>query len=177
MLSYCLDCAAKKRSCCGNVNIYITQADVDRIRLAGVDHDFFSLETLSEEYLDGGGDPAWNPLILDESGRRRVLLQQSGGNCIFLSSTGCRLASNVRPLLCRIYPFEFLGEKIVGISHYCPVSLEQNWQEILNMSEMNSVSALEWIKQLYREIYQEKKSSEILSVTNATRSEKNVVQL
>ena len=164
MLSYCLDCAAKNRSCCGNVNIYLTLADVERIASCGVVEDFYSLEPLTAEYLDGGGDPNWNALILDESGRRRVVRQKPDGNCVFLSDTGCRLASDKRPLLCRIFPFEFLGEKIIGISDYCPVSAVDNWQEVLNESEMNTESSLKWIKQLYREIYQEKNPSEIAAV-------------
>lgn len=156
MLSYCLDCASKNRSCCVNVHIFITSGDIERISQASDTKDFYSKEPLTPEYFDGGGDPEWNGLILDENGCRKVLSQKPNGECIFLSDRGCRLKPDVRPLLCRIYPYDFLGSKISGICHSCPVSASDDWQAVLNQSQMHYGAALEWVKQLYEEIYRDK---------------------
>ena len=156
MLSYCLDCASRNQSCCVNVHIFITSGDIERISQASDIHDFYSSEPLTPEYFDGGGDPDWNNLILDENGCRKIVRQTETGNCIFLSEKGCRLKPDIRPLLCRIYPYDFTGRKIVGISNYCPVSADNSWQEVLNLSQMHYHAAQEWIKQLYDEIYHEK---------------------
>jgi hypothetical protein len=58
----------------------------------------------------------------------------------------------VRPLLCRIYPYDFREHGLCGISACCPVAAEQNGQEILEASQMHRANALKWVAQLYREI-------------------------
>lgn len=156
MLSHCVGCASRGQSCCQNVKIYLTLGDVERIAKAGQAGDFFALEPLTPEYEDGGGDAEWNPLILNPDGRRRVIRQKDGGDCWFLGPAGCGLSSEVRPLLCRVYPYDFREYGLHGICPSCPVSREADWQRVLENSEMRVENVLGWINQLYAEIRKEK---------------------
>ncbi len=156
MLSYCLDCAANDISCCEGTQIYVTLGDIQRIRDYGIHGEFFIREPLGETYLTGGDDPEWNPLILEPDGRRRILALKEDGNCLFLTEKGCKLPGDVRPLLCRIYPFDFKGPKITGICKGCQISKCENWQEILEQSQMNLSTATGWVEKLYQEISQER---------------------
>ncbi|MBN2065048.1 MAG: YkgJ family cysteine cluster protein [Sedimentisphaerales bacterium] len=173
MLSYCLDCAANDQSCCEGKQIYITLGDVQRIREFGIKEEFHTFEPLGEDYLTGGGDPGWNPLILNEDGNRRILAVKADGNCMFLSDKGCTLPGNVRPLLCRIYPYDFTGPSITGMCQGCPISKQENWLDILNSSQMNLETAKAWVEQLYDEIYQERAAAGIIEHTQCRQHADN----
>ncbi len=153
MLSYCLKCAAQNRSCCQHVHVYITQHDIDRINQWGETGCFSTLMSLSGDYADDSDDPGWNRLTTNQSGQRRVICQQSNGDCYFLTPVGCRLPSAIRPLLCRIYPYSFRAGQLCGISLDCPVSLQPDWQQLLELTEMKRENAIQWLAQLYQEIY------------------------
>lgn len=157
MLLHCIECARRGQSCCRNVHIYLTCGDVERIACFQKTDDFYHLAPLTPDYEDGGGDPAWNPAILDETGRRRVVRQKGNSDCCFLTETGCRLPSDVRPLLCRIYPYDFREGALCGISSACPVAGESQWLGILEASEMKQTNARDWVAQLYEEIHAERK--------------------
>ena len=155
MLLHCIACARQGQSCCRHVHIYLTCGDIDRIgRICVTDH-FFHLAPLTADYEDGGGDPTWNPAILDTEGRRRIVRQKDNGDCYFLTENGCSLPSHARPLLCRIYPYDFRSHGLCGISSSCPVAKESQWQQILEVSEMKENNARLWVSQLYDEIGQE----------------------
>jgi Fe-S-cluster containining protein len=156
MLLQCIACARKGQSCCTNVHIYLTRGDIERIRQQCPSEDFFATAPLTDDYEDGGGDPDWNPAILDAEGKRRVMRQQTNGGCHFLTPTGCRLPSVVRPLLCRIYPYEFRSWQLSGISPCCPVASQSDWLRILEESEMKQANARTWVAQLKEEIFAEK---------------------
>jgi Fe-S-cluster containining protein len=159
MLLHCIACAQKGQSCCRNVHIYLTRGDVRRIGSQCPGEDFYHLAPLTSDYEDGGGDPTWNPAILDASGRRRIVRQKDTGDCCFLTETGCRLPSDVRPLLCRIYPYDFREHGLCGISASCPVVNEIQWLHILEASEMKQSNARQWVAQLYDEIAAERRDT------------------
>jgi len=155
MLSQCIVCARKGQTCCQNVDIYLSIGDVERIRRVRPNEDFYHWAPLTDEYADGGGDPTWNPLILNADGQRRIL-RRKGDNCYFLTETGCSLPPDVRPLLCRIYPYDFREQGLCGICASCPVAAEQDWRQALEASEMHQANAQRWVAQLYDEIRSEK---------------------
>jgi len=157
MLLHCIECAQKGQSCCRNVHIYLTGGDIERIGSVCSGEDFYLRAPLTADYEDGGGDPGWNPAILDTDGRRPILRQQENGDCCFLTDTGCRLSSEVRPLLCRIYPYDFRRHGLCGISSCCPVAGQPQWLSILEASEMKQSNAQHWVAQLYDEIQAERR--------------------
>ena len=152
MLLHCIGCAQRGQSCCRNVHIYLTRGDIERIGQVHPGDDFYHWAPLTPDYEDGGGDPSWNSAILDESGQRRTVRQKENGHCCFLTDTGCSLPSDVRPLLCRIYPYDFREFGLCGISTSCPVASEIQWLQILEASEMKQSNAQTWVCQLYQEI-------------------------
>jgi len=156
MLLQCVECAHKGQSCCRNVHIYLTRGDIERISGLCPSETFCEMAPLTPDYEDAGGDPDWNPAILNADGTRRVMRQQPDGGCHFLTPTGCRLPSDVRPLLCRIYPYEFRSWQLTGISPSCPVASESDWLRILEDSEMKQANARAWVAQLAEEIFAEK---------------------
>jgi Fe-S-cluster containining protein len=130
----------------------LTCGDIDRIHQVYPVPDFYELARLTPDYEDGGGDPTWNPAILDDTGRRRIVRQKENGRCFFLTDVGCSLPSDVRPLLCRIFPYDFREYGLCGISASCPVASESQWLHILEDSEMKYSNARKWVVQLYEEI-------------------------
>jgi Fe-S-cluster containining protein len=160
MLLQCIECAHKGQSCCTNVHIYLTRGDIERIAKVCPAEDFFRLAPLTADYEDGGGDPDWNPAILNADGTRRIIRQKPNGDCCFLTPSGCRLSSDVRPLLCRIYPYDFRQSGLCGISHSCPVAAEPNWLHVLEASEMKQANARDWVARLYEEIHAEKRDTQ-----------------
>jgi uncharacterized protein len=96
----------------------LTHADVDRIR----EHTrrspatFTSRDWLSIE--DAGDYEARRPLYRGyfRSGPERLTLARANGACVFLDrSSGCVLPSDVRPVACRVYPFELLAHGEWGV--------------------------------------------------------------
>lgn len=153
MLSQCIACARQEQSCCNHVDIFLTGGDIERISRMRPAEDFYRWAPLTAEYEDGGGDPTWNALILNADRQRRILSHKNKGECYFLTETGCSLPSEVRPLLCRIYPYDFRESGLCGISTSCPVATEKDWLSILEASEMHQANAQRWVCQLYAEIY------------------------
>jgi Fe-S-cluster containining protein len=45
----------------------------------------------------------------------RLTLRRQGGACVFLGPGGCRLPAEVRPLACRLFPFEVWPDGTVGV--------------------------------------------------------------
>ena len=66
------------------------------------------------------------------------------------------LPSSVRPLLCRLYPYQFTPEGITKTSFFCPISHMEDPATILSAMGMSMETANRWHKQLYDEIYRER---------------------
>jgi Fe-S-cluster containining protein len=108
---------------------------------------------------------------MQPDGKRRVLRRQENGDCTFLGSAGCVLPLETRPLLCRLYPFDF---NQTGIKTYlangCPMELLQNGESLVLALDMNKKDAERWHQMLYQEIleephYQAKQSATLTSET------------
>ncbi len=158
MLSQCAECAEAGRSCCVGGQIFVTIGDVRRIAEFMGYHGFVTFERMSPQYDASESDPTWSSLVLEADGSRRVLRRTTDDSCFFLRGTGCVLPAEVRPLLCRIYPYDFTAEGISGISATCPLSSLTDWRSILERQGMPMAAALNWHQRLYDEITQENRN-------------------
>ena len=62
--------------------------------------------------------------VFREDGQRRVLKQQPDKDCFFLGPQGCSLPAEARPLICRLYPFDYNADRILPTpASGCPVEL------------------------------------------------------
>ncbi len=155
--SLCVRCARQRRTCCQTSEIYVTPGDVQRIA-DYVDHEsFFEYRPPGvETYSDQDHDPLWRDHVYYPDGRRRVLCRQSNGDCTFLGPTGCRLPLPVRPLICRLYPFDYTADGLRDeLAIGCPVELLRAGENLLGALNMQRAEAEGWHAQLYAEILEE----------------------
>lgn len=156
----CVECAGAGRTCCEHVLVYLTIGDLARISHFTKSEDFFSFEAITERY-ECEDDPNWLILTCGVDGRRRVVKQAEGQKCMFLAENGCSLPMRVRPLLCRIYPYDFLKTGIVGIDSDCPISEMHDREHILESLGMAYGRVEQWRRILYDEIELEKSKIKI----------------
>ncbi len=109
------------------------------------------------DYLpDPALDPVWHRIFAADGGRRRILAHRPGGDCHFLTPTGCRLALEVRPMVCRLYPYDYDDRTIKGVNgHFCPEPERDNPALLLAELTMNRDQAEAWRRELYRDIREE----------------------
>jgi Fe-S-cluster containining protein len=135
--------------------VYVTPGDVDRIAAHTGRLDFSEFRPPEDPvYLKQDDDPIWPQLVFKKSdGTRRVLRRESNGDCVFLGSQGCVLPLETRPLICRIYPYDFNEQGIVpALAKGCPTALLPAGQTLLQALEMNYNDAERWRRQLYDEL-------------------------
>lgn len=153
----CARCARHQKTCCQSREIYATPGDVRRIRDYIDGSDFYAYRVPSNpEYLDQDDDPAWRDNVFRADQSRRTLNKQPNGDCTFLGPVGCTLPTNVRPLVCRIYPYDY-DERGIGeeLAEGCPTQLMTAGETLLGCLDMNRLVADEWHRQLYTEIREE----------------------
>ena len=136
--------------------MFVTLGDVYRISEFLGENGFVTFKRIAAEYEDAAGDSTWSSLILQADGSRRILKRTADNSCCFLRRQGCVLPTEVRPLLCRIYPYNFTEEGLAGISAGCPLALAHDWQVILEEMGMLPALALNWHQTLYAEIMEER---------------------
>lgn len=153
----CARCARYMRTCCQTSEVYATPADVRRIE----DHigrsDFYEYRVPDDPiYYAHDDDPIWPKMVFQPDGTRRVLKREQDGSCSFLGERGCVLPLNVRPIVCRIYPFDFNEEGIKdALCTGCPSEILRPGQTLLTALMMNREEAEAWRKQLYEDICEE----------------------
>lgn len=151
----CARCATMQRTCCQRAEILVTQGDVERIsRYVGAS-DFYSRRAPEDpSYLEPDpDDPNWLPYTTFPDGTRNLLLRRADG-CTFLGPAGCVLPENVRPLVCRLYPWEFTEAGILAEdAGYCPVeTLAGPNGSMLTVLNMTRPDAEQWRADLYTEL-------------------------
>jgi len=158
----CVRCARHRKTCCQLSEVYATPGDVRRIALyTGLDpvgEDSFVCFTLPENpvYVVDD-DPTWQEFVVRPDGMRRTLRRAANGDCVFLGPQGCTLPLDVRPLVCRIYPFDFNDQGLRrDLAPGCPLELLSPGQGLVEALEMNVADARAWHRQLYAEIRQER---------------------
>ena len=158
--SFCARCARHIRNCCQVPDVYVSPGDRERIASFTGRDDFFEFRQSSDpSYFEQQHDPAWSEYVVQHDGSRRILKHTAHGDCTFLGPQGCILPTQVRPLVCRLYPFHYTEE---GISQQlvpgCPVELLRPGQDLIQVLNMSLEEARVWHRQLYEEIRWEKAS-------------------
>ncbi len=153
----CVRCAQTQRTCCQICEIYITPGDLDRIAAYTGESDFHEYRRpINPEYLDQDDDPLWAACVFRPDGTRRVLRRTEPDGCFFLGANGCRLPPDVRPLVCRLYPFEYTEQGLQSVSGtMCPTRLLAAGETLLESLGMDAETAEVWRRQLYAEIRRE----------------------
>lgn len=156
----CVKCARVSLTCCQQCEIYATPADARRIS----EHTGLPIEAFTEfrvpddpVYLNShGDDPIWPLTVLREDNARRVLQRKENGDCRFLGERGCTLPLETRPLVCRLYPYDYNEAGIKPrLAQGCPVELLRPGRTLLQELDMNLQDAERWHRQLYQEIREE----------------------
>lgn len=135
----------------------MTTGDVSRIVAETRRRDFFEYRAADNpNYADQDDDPVWRDHVFRPDGTRRVVKHQTNGDCWFLGSTGCVLSPQARPLVCRLYPFDYTSQGIQDeLAEGCPRVLLNPGQELLPVLNMRREDAAHWHRQLYDELRRE----------------------
>ncbi len=153
----CARCARHTQTCCQRCEIYATPGDVKRIGDHTGRGDFTEHRAPDDpDYLDQDDDSEWRQYVFRADNSRRVLKRQANGDCVFLGHQGCVLPLEVRPLVCRIYPYDYTAAGIrEDLSEGCPLELLREGQGLIEALDMNLQDARRWRQQLYQEIRME----------------------
>jgi Fe-S-cluster containining protein len=98
----------------------------------------------------------WQQSVFRDDRSRRVLKQRDGGDCTFLGEQGCTLPADVRPLVCRLYPYDYDARGIrPHFAGGCPTQLLMPGETLGTAIGMTRADAELWHRQLYAEIVTE----------------------
>lgn len=149
----CARCARLGPTCCERCEVVVTDGDIARITIHAGRNDFWEFRAPTDPtYLDQDDDPNWLAWTIEPDGTRRVLRRRESGACMFLSASGCSLPTEIRPLICRLYPYQFTEAGIDGIAEGCPTQLIEPGRTIVDMIGMNLADGVRWHRQLYHEL-------------------------
>ncbi len=150
----CARCARHQKTCCQTPEVYVTLGDVERIAGHLGRDDFWHFKVATDPaYLDQGDDPVWQENVIREDNSRRVLKRLPDGDCTLLGPQGCTLPLEVRPLICRLYPYDYDASGIRDdLAPGCPLELLRPGQGLIETLGMKLEVARRWHKQLYEEI-------------------------
>lgn len=168
----CAKCATIQKTCCQTAEILLTSGDVARIQAysSRTSDDFSEYRAPRDSaYLEvDPADPDWTRYTVRADGTRHVLKRHSNGDCTFLGEQGCVLPTEIRPLVCRLYPFSYTFERITGSTEeYCPVSrVAPPGMTMLTVLGMNPTDGERWRRTLYEELQAGHRPSQ----TSATES-------
>lgn len=157
-LAPCARCAQVQRTCCQRAEILLTEGDVARIE-AHVGSPAASFvdrrRPADPAYLEPDeDDPHWLEWTVAADGTRRMLRRMPSGACSFLGQQGCVLPTEVRPLVCRLYPFAYDERGLAGREEdYCPTDLlAPDGRAMHDVLGISAVDAERWRAALYREL-------------------------
>jgi Fe-S-cluster containining protein len=150
----CARCARHMKTCCQTAEVYVTPGDVERIAAHVGRSDFYEFRPADDPiYLEQSDDPTWEHYVFREDGTRRVLKVQPDGDCTFLGAQGCVLPLETRPLICRLYPFDYNADGIKDdLARGCPMELIRPGQTLLTELDIHRADAERWHRQLYAEL-------------------------
>ncbi len=154
----CQRCAKLMPTCCQNSEIYVGPGDVDRIVKSIGRNDFFEYRHPSDPSYSPqpAEDPLWAALVFRPDGTRRVLKQSPSGDCIFLGQEGCILGVTIRPLICRLFPYEYTTSSIsTQMSSRCPTALLEPGETLDQAIGLSWEETINWHRQLILEIHAE----------------------
>lgn len=141
------------KTCCQEREVLVTGGDRARIAAHSGRRDFWEYRVPADpSYLDQDDDPNWLKWAFRPDGSRAVLRRRDGGDCTFLGPAGCTLPLDVRPLVCRLYPFTYTERGIDGVSDECPPEVIPPGSNILKVLDLRVEDAEPWRAQLYAEL-------------------------
>lgn len=155
----CARCACVRLTCCERAEITLTDGDLRRVA-AWTGRDDFSERRWPQDPADAvpdPDDPDWHRGTVAPDGTRRVLRRRRGGACTLLGEAGCSLPEDVRPLVCRLYPFVYDARGLAPVesAHYCPsILLATAGRTMSGVLGMDRATAEGWRAQLYEELAQ-----------------------
>ncbi len=153
----CVRCAKVQRTCCQTCQVYVTPKDVDRIaQFTGLVDFYHDAPADDPVYLEQDDDPPWRQFVPQPDGTRRILRRRDNGDCWFLGPSGCQLPLDVRPLVCRLYPFQYNYQGLQPqLGQLCPLRLLRPGKSFLEELRMSRTQAEQWHRQLYAKIQEE----------------------
>lgn len=152
----CRRCAAEGSTCCQGRAIVLTSGDVERIQAHVPDLNFFQFRTVEPDKNCFLYDAVWEKVFGNGENNVRIVRHDEKGNCCFLRENGCCLSMEVRPLVCRLYPYDYNNGTLKGVyGHLCPQPERDNGALLLALLGMNRERAESWRILLYREIMDE----------------------
>jgi Fe-S-cluster containining protein len=136
------------------MDVYVTPGDLRRIAAYTGRDRFTEFRVAADpEYARQDDDPTWRDRVLRPDNSRRVLERRPDGECTFLSASGCALPLDVRPLVCRLYPYEYTESGILEeLVRGCPLELLRPDQGLIDALGMSLDDARRWHEQLYAEV-------------------------
>ena len=153
LLSGCALCATLGRTCCQSREILVTEGDKSRIAKFTGEQAFWEDACPNDpDYLDQDDDPNWIAWAFRPDGSRPILKRESNGDCRFLNGVGCVLPLEVRPLVCRLFPYAYTERGLNGIVNECPREVVPTGQTILQVLDMRQADAIRWYRMLYTEL-------------------------
>lgn len=154
----CVRCSRRQKTCCQQTDIFVTLGDVGRIADHVGRRDFTEYRgARSPVYLDQDDDPLWRDTVFRADGTRRVLKKKPNDDCSFLGEAGCVLPLETRPLICRLYPFDYTEAGIDDeLGDYCPTHLLPPGVGLIEALDMRRTDAERWHEQLYNELRDER---------------------
>lgn len=152
----CARCARTQRTCCQRAEILVTVGDRARIARHTGRADFWHRVRPTDPacYEHDEDDPEWTALTIGADGARAVLKKREGGDCSFLGPAGCALPVEVRPIVCRLYPFTYTAKGLGGEDpDYCPTEmLDPDRRGMLKVLDMDPRDGERWRAMLYDEL-------------------------
>ncbi|GIX47250.1 MAG: hypothetical protein KatS3mg131_1461 [Candidatus Tectimicrobiota bacterium] len=150
----CVRCAQHERTCCQGTEVLVTDGDIARIAAYTGRHDFWEFRRPADPWYltPQPADPNWLLYTARADGTRPVLKHQASGDCVFLTAQGCSLPLTVRPLVCRLYPYDYTERGITGTVPGCPLYLLEEGEDLFTALGMRLEEAQQWRRQLYQEL-------------------------
>ncbi len=157
----CVRCARHMKTCCQTSEVYTTPGDVRRIAEFTGKSEFTEFRGADDPvYLEQDDDPVWLENVFRADGSRRVLKRRTNGDCTFLGAQGCVLPLETRPLICRIYPYDYTADGLrERLAQGCPTELIPPGQTLLEALDIQRSDAERWHQQLYQEVLTEKEQA------------------
>jgi Fe-S-cluster containining protein len=149
----CARCGTLGKTCCQTREVMTTAGDRERIAAHTGTRDFWEYKYPCEpSYLEQDNDPNWLAWGFRPDGTRPILRHRPNGDCCFFSAAGCALPMEIRPLICRLYPFTYTERGIDGVSNECPREVIPAGHTILEVLGMKLADAIRWHELLYAEL-------------------------
>ena len=162
-MNFCQECAKIQKTCCQGegFQVALTKGDIRRIGMFTSSPAFYELKAVEEPLRQvyttpehyGDDEKIYVQYLFDEAGRRNVLKKKpNNAECLFLSKSGCGLPFEVKPLICRIYPYNWNDELDLWLeTDYCPAPFFQN-PDYFRSVPLSEGEAKKLVSQFYFEL-------------------------